>query len=177
MKPANDLQIVAAEVRELAGIALYGQVRLSELSNQITRVEEQLATVTSVNKLSAYNESLEQYQTALQASFKAITEWKTKIEQDSLYICNAAHHQVTEDHHEIDLNALEFEATELLRMFTKQLSLLQQRQEKVVQLLKQAQRKRKALTPRFEKGRTPVLALKAEGALLNFDQFSDTMMR
>jgi hypothetical protein len=129
MKPANDLQTVAAEVRELAGIAVYGQVRLSELSNQILRAEEQLISVSSLNKLSKCYESLEQYHSALQASFKAITDWKAKVEQDALYICNAAHHQL-EDNEEIDLTTLEFEATELLRMFTKQLGVLQQRQEK-----------------------------------------------
>jgi hypothetical protein len=176
MKPANDLQTVAAEVRELAGIAVYGQVRLSELSNQILRAEEQLISVSSLNKLSKCYESLEQYHSALQASFKAITDWKAKVEQDALYICNAAHHQL-EDNEEIDLTTLEFEATELLRMFTKQLGVLQQRQEKVTQLLKQAQRKRKSLTPHFEKGKTPVLGLDAERTLLNFDQFRDTLAR
>lgn len=62
-------------------------------------------------------------------------------------------------------------------MFTKQLGVLQQRQEKVTQLLKQAQRKRKSLTPHFEKGKTPVLGLDAERTLLNFDQFRDTLAR
>jgi len=152
-----NIKALTDEIKSLNSIASFGGLRLDELNNRLKALEIELANITTHDQILTYINSLKQFQNAIHASQEAVFDWKVKIEKKFKQLHDFAKSPLCKNHAE--LMKLSTMMTDLMKTFTRQLSLLQQQTDKSNNLLESAQRKKKALVATFERGKAPVLGI------------------
>lgn len=145
---------VAEEINALSNIADYGKLRLTEFGNRSKQLSKQLSHATNYDAVTAFMAGVKQFHSSILASHKAITDWKQKVESYLAFV-HAAVRDTEQD--KTVLTGLSTTIADLMKIFSSQLSFLQQLQDKNNSFLQQAERKRKALVANFERGNAPVL--------------------
>jgi paraquat-inducible protein B len=147
---------IATELQALTTIALYGQSRLKVLPRHMQIIKEKLdICLESKEVFIEISHELDKYHALVQASFNAIIQWIQQLDEYRLLLDDMEIYANKKQH--MTCQSLRKTMANLMQMFSTQIQLLQQEQNKTEQLSKIVKQKRKSSTTFYERGKAPLL--------------------